>query len=57
MQDKAKYHNASEYLALKSLIYFEDAEYDGDPEVMIMTRWKQIKEFITNAHRSYMNNL
>ena len=41
-----KYHDASEYLALKSLTYFDDAELDADPFMIQKADWKSIKQKI-----------
>ena len=43
---KTKYNDASEYLAVKSLSYFEDAEQDLPLDMLIETPWKQVKERI-----------
>jgi len=43
---KTKYNDASEYLAVKSLSYFEDAEQDLPLDMLIETPWKQVKEHI-----------
>ena len=39
-----KYHDASTFLALKSLLYFEDAEQDIDPDM-----FTQLSGFITHG--------
>jgi hypothetical protein len=33
---------------LKSLVYFEDAENDPDPETNFKASWKEVKAFFTN---------
>lgn len=38
-----KYFDASPYLALKSLTFFDDAEQDGDLEMIIETSWDEVK--------------
>lgn len=46
---KKKYFDASEYLALKSLTYFVDAEDDMDVAVTKGVAWDSIKSVILNA--------
>ena len=51
-----KYHDGSLFMALKSLIYFEDAEND---EMPIMTKpliWQEVKDTIKKEHLNYINN-
>ncbi len=60
-QDKFK--DGSVYLALKSLIYFEDAESelksnsDIVPEILNEATWPEVKTKILNAHREFMNSI
>lgn len=46
---KNKYFDASEYLALKSLTYFVDAEDDIDVAVTKDVTWDNVKNSILNA--------
>jgi len=41
-----KYPNGSEFMVLKSLLYFDDAEIEPDPIMLIPITWSQIKERI-----------
>jgi predicted nucleotidyltransferase component of viral defense system len=41
-----KYPDSSRFLALKSLLYFEDAEEDVDPQALIPVTWDHIKTVI-----------
>lgn len=41
-----KYHDGSEFLVLKSLSYFEDAENDEMPKMFEKVFWSEIKEAI-----------
>ncbi len=41
-----KYHDGSEFLVLKSLSYFEDADADEDPLMLKEFDWMNIKGFI-----------
>ena len=43
---KEKYTDGSEYMVLKSLTYFEDAENDPMPEMIEDVNWENVKEFI-----------
>lgn len=53
---KAKYHDGSEFLVLKSLTYFDDAEKDAEPKMLIPVSWKLIKEKIILTHNEYFKN-
>ena len=43
-----KYPNGSEFMVLKSLLYFDDAEIEPDPIMLIPITWSQVKERILN---------
>ena len=43
-----KYQDGSEFLVLKSLQYFEDAENDEFPKMLIPIAWKDLKTKISN---------
>jgi len=49
-----KYHDGSEFLVLKSLGYFKDAEDDAMPEMIINKNWEQVKSEITYAVKIYL---
>lgn len=49
-----KYPDASEYLALKSLVYFQDAEEQETPEMLIPAPWSTVKAYILKVHRDHM---
>ena len=49
-----KYKDGSLFLVLKSLIYFEDAEPDVMPDMLIPVEWEEIKRSIILAHKEYM---
>lgn len=53
---KTKYHDGSEFLVLKSLTYFDDAEKDAEPKMLIPVSWKLIKEKIILTHNEYFRN-
>ncbi len=48
-----KYFDASTYLAIKSLTYFNDADLEENPEMIMAITWKTIKEKIKNEVRKY----
>lgn len=50
---KAKYFDASPYLALKSLSYFDDAEIDSNPEMIQKADWDEVKLFLRKKVREY----
>lgn len=52
-----KYPDGSVYLALKSMIYFEDAECQDDPFSLNNTSWNQVKEAIFKVHAAYVEML
>ncbi len=41
-----KFHDGNRFLVLKSLTYFEDAERDQMPKMLIDVDWKTVKTFI-----------
>ena len=41
-----KYPDGSAFLACKSLLYFDDAENQVMPKMLIPTNWKEVKERI-----------
>lgn len=51
---KQKYPDGAEFLVLKSLTYFDDAEQDELPVMLIHQDWKQIKQYITSIVIRYL---
>ncbi len=51
-----KYKDGSRFMALKSLIYFEDAEEDEMPIMLKPLTWQEVKDTIRKEHRDYINN-
>ena len=51
----AKYHDGSEFLVLKSLTYFEDANPEIEPLMLTPVPWVKIREEISRAQREYLN--
>ena len=51
-----KYPDGSEFIVVKSLSYFEDAEGDEEPELLINTDWNSIKRFISQEVRATFGN-
>ena len=50
-----KYKDGSEFLVLKSLSYFDDADEDEDPIMLIPYDWSEIKNRIKNHLKEYLN--
>ncbi len=50
-----KYHDGSEFLVLKSLSYFEDAEKDEMPKMFEKVFWLEIKETIKQSVNEYLD--
>ena len=51
---KLKYNDSSEILALKSLTYFEDADNEEDPRMLMSMNWGNVKELITLSIKEYL---
>jgi hypothetical protein len=49
-----KYSDSSEFLVLKSLAYFEDADTDEDPVMLKTGNWLKIKSFIKSTLEGYI---
>lgn len=49
-----KYPDGSLFIALKSLTYFEDAEADPMPQMLIAANWHEVKKAITEAVKTYL---
>jgi hypothetical protein len=49
-----KYFDGSEFLVLKSLSYFEDADGDLDPVMLKKMNWQETKRLITNHLEDYV---
>jgi hypothetical protein len=50
---KKKYFDASPYLALKSLTYYEDAEIDAEPEMIHKVEWEDVKLYLRKKVKEY----
>jgi len=50
---KAKYPEYSEYRAMLSLTYFEDAEQNPMPEMFVDVSWEEMKQSILKAVEAY----
>jgi len=51
-----KFQDGSLFLVMKSLVYFEDAENDAMPDMLMGVDWKEVKETIRQAHKEYIKN-
>ena len=49
-----KYSDGSLFMVLKSLVYFEDADSDNMPDMLIPVKWKTVKETVIAAHKEYV---
>lgn len=49
----AKFPDGSEFMALKSLTYFDDAETDPMPNMLLPVSWKDVKEKISGIQKEY----
>jgi len=52
-----KYYDGSEYMVLKSLTYFDDAEEDYTVDMIRKVLWTKVKKFILNAVDIYNKEL
>jgi len=52
-----KYTDASVYLALKSLVYFEDADNEPDPIILNGRTWRQVKRNVEAIQVKYLEKL
>lgn len=50
-----KYSEASEFVVLKSLTYFEDAEEDEEPKMLVPLKWNDVKETIRANVTDYLS--
>ena len=50
---KTKYKDGSEFLVLRSLAYFDDAEEDLMPKMLNNISWEQVKNTISNEIKKY----
>jgi predicted nucleotidyltransferase component of viral defense system len=51
---KQKYFDSSPYLALKSLVYFDDAENDFSVEMIEDISWEEVKNTISTEVANYL---
>lgn len=54
---KHKFNDASVMLALKSLSYFDDANEEEDPKMLIKMNWENVKKEISNNLLQYVNSI
>ena len=54
---QSKYCDGSLLMALKSIIYFEDANKDEMPNMFSDVNWEDIKSFINSAYLEYMKRI
>lgn len=51
-----KYSDGSLFMALKSLVYFEDAENEEMPIMLLPVTWNEVKSRIIKVHNEYVKN-
>lgn len=51
---KEKYPDGMKMMVLRSLVYFEDAESQPDPVMLVDYNWSSIKQLILNATKQYI---
>ena len=49
-----KYKDGSEFLVIKSLSYFDDANEDENPVMLNAVSWENIKTFLQNYLKEYL---
>ena len=49
-----KYPQQELFFVLKSLLYFDDAEIEIDPEMLVPLTWEEVKEYIENIVSAYL---
>ena len=54
---REKYFDGSEYLVLKSLTYFEDAENDPDIEILEKISWSDVKKYILQSVNKFNQSI
>lgn len=52
---KKKYYDGSEFLVLKSVIYFNDADAEQDPVMLKTLEWNKVKSAILRQAERYIN--
>jgi Nucleotidyl transferase AbiEii toxin, Type IV TA system len=52
-----KYADGSEFLVLKSLTYFEDAEPEQEPAMLKNISWQAVKDTVLKEHSAYLKSL
>ena len=53
---KSKYNQESEFMAMKSMLYFADADLEVEPEMFIEFNWIDTKQIIKQRVEDYLNN-
>lgn len=51
-----KYHDGSEFMVVKSLSYFEDAETEQEPVLLSTIAWENVKSTILRETKKYINS-
>ena len=51
---RQKYPDGMEMMVLRSLVYFQDAEDQSDPVMLIPYNWEEVKKLILNETKKYI---
>ena len=51
---RQKYPDGMEMMVLRSLVYFQDAEDQSDPVMLIPYNWEEVKKLILNETKKYL---
>lgn len=51
---RQKYPDGMEMMVLRSLVYFQDAEEQSDPVMLIPYNWEEVKKLILNETKKYL---
>jgi hypothetical protein len=46
-----------EILVLKSLTYFDDADAEENPRMLMLVNWEKVKDLITTCMQKYLTDL
>jgi hypothetical protein len=52
-----KFPDATPFMVVKSLVYFDDADQDPEPVRMIPVEWEEIKRVMVRVQTEYLNSL
>ena len=50
-----KYPDGMEMMVLRSLVYFDDADVQSDPVMLVSYDWKSVKKLILDEVKLFLN--